>query len=320
MKINFSLSFLILFLPLMVLAKEQKIGFVESNRIFNEYQATASANAQFNEFVVNCRDSAASLQQGIANLKQELEAQKLLLSEEARLKKLDEIENLTKIYNQYLQEVFGPGGKIEQKNDELMAPLLKKINDAVAKIASQEGFSMVIDLSEGIFYASPELNITDLVISELNREYGTTAQPQEATKKYIGILPLREENSEAANAKLGEQSQDILYNGLSTFSQLFKIIEKNTIRSEFYNRSWNTTMEIDDKQIFQLGHKLLCNYLITGRIKKVAVKIEYTLILKDVDRETEVTRRTNSVTDEIRLSEALNNDLRSILDEIKKKE
>ncbi|MEO0216593.1 MAG: OmpH family outer membrane protein [candidate division WOR-3 bacterium] len=306
----------LILLPMFFLAKEQKIGFVESNRIFQEYQATATANVQFNEFVTQCRDSAASLQQAITNLKQELEAQKLLLSEEARLKKLDEIEDLTKTYNQYLQDVFGPGGKIEQKNDELMAPLLKKINEAVAKIAAQEGFSMVIDLSEGVFYANPELNITDLVINELNREYGVTIQPQEGAKKYIGILALREENSEALG--LGQMSQDILYDAIAPFQQLFRIIPKTTIRTEYYNQGWNPTTNIDDIQIYRLGRKLLADYLITGKISMISRKIEYTIILKDINKETEITRKTSSVSDENRLSEALTNDLRALLNAIQK--
>ncbi len=305
-----------IFLPALIWAKEQKIGFVESTRIFNEYQATSSANAQFNEFVTQCRDSVATLQQAITNLKQELEAQKLLLSEEARLKKLDEIENLTRAYNQYLQDVFGPGGKIEQKNDELMAPLLKKINEAVAKVAAQEGFSMVIDLSEGVFYANPELNITELVINELNREYGVTIQPKEGAKKYIGILALREENSEASG--LGERSQDILYDALAPFQQLFRVISKNAIRTEYYNQGWTPTTNIDDTQIYRLGRQLLADYLITGKISKISVKIEYTIMLKDINKESEITRRANSVSEEIRLTEALTNDLRVLLDAIQK--
>lgn len=311
------LSFL--FLGVLVFAKEQKIGFVESTRIFNEYQATQSANAQFNEFVSTCRDSVAKLQTNIASLKQELDAQKLLLSEEARLKKLDEIETLTETYNRYLQETFGPGGKVEQKNDELMAPLLKKVNEAIEKIATQEGFSMVIDLSDGIFYANPELNITELVINELNREYGAIALPQEGTKDYIGIFPLYDENSEAFSAQLGERCQNILYDALGAYSRIFQIVSINSIKTEYDNRGWNTQTKLEDLQIYQLARKLFCDYIVLGRVSKTSTKIEYTIYLKDINNEREVASKSNSVSEDIKLQEALTNDLRALLDAVQKK-
>ncbi len=309
----------IVILPLILFAKEQKVGFVESSKIFNQYQATSSANQEFNEYVGACRDSAAKLQLAVQNLKNEFDAQKLMLSEEARLKKLDEIEKYTQIYNQYLQDVFGPGGKIEQKNDELMAPLLKKINDAIAKIAQQEGFSMVIDLSEDIFYASPELNITDLVINELNREYGIATTIPSAMKKYIGILPFKEENNEAITENLGMRCQNELYTVLNNYSQTYNIVTKGTIMAEFTKRQWDYKM-IDENQAFQVAGFAMCNYIIMGKVSKTGTKIDYTISLRDVSSKEEIGRRSNTVNDDIKFSESLKNDLMILIESLKKKE
>jgi outer membrane protein len=214
-----------------LVAKDAKIGFVESERIFNEYQATSAANAEFNGYVSMYRDSAAVLMQNIDNLKAELEAQKLVLSEDARLRKLDEIESLTRSYNQFLQDVFGRGGRLEQKNDELMAPLLKKVNDAVAKIAQQEGFDIVLDLSTDVFYASSEVDLTEMVINELNLEYGPPTLPSGEIKKIIAVFPFREENQEAQDADLSTRCQNELYKALSAFSQQYSIIAQSAINT-----------------------------------------------------------------------------------------
>ncbi|MEO0160945.1 MAG: OmpH family outer membrane protein [candidate division WOR-3 bacterium] len=316
--IKYRLIFIMIMVPLVIFAKEQKVGFVESSKILAQYQATASANEQFNEFVNACRDSAAKLQLNIQNLKNEFEAQKLMLSEEARLKKLDEIERYTQLYNQYLQEVFGPGGKIEQKNDELMAPLLKKINDAIAKIAQQEGFSMVLDLSEDIFYASPELNITELVINELNREYGIAATAPGA-KKYIGILPLKEENSEAMAENLGMKCQNELYNALKSYEQSYNIVSKALIMTEMTKRKWDYKL-IDENQAFQVASYTMCNYIVMGRVSKSGTKIDYTISLRDVKTKEEIATRSNSVNDDVKFSESLRNDLIGLIETLKKKE
>jgi outer membrane protein len=297
-------------------AKETKIGFIDSQRIFDEYQATASASAEFNEVVSSSRDSASSLQQTIENLKSELEAQKLLLSEEARLRKLNEIEAQTISYNQFLKDVFGPGGKIEQKNDELMAPLLKKINEAVSKIAQQEGFAMVLDLKEGVYYATSDLDLTELVIDELNREYGPQLLPTGELKKLIAIFPFREKNIEATNLKLGQRCQDEVHNAAMALAQTFRFIDKATINAEILKRNLGTNL--DDNQAFNIATSpLLCDYLIIGDVTKIATKIEWTISLKDVNKRKEVAKRSNSVTEEIKLSESLNNDLRALLKEVK---
>jgi outer membrane protein len=308
--------FLLLIIPfILVLAKDVAVGFVDSERIFKDYQATAAANIEFNEFVKTYRDSATVLKQTIEELKSESETQKLVLSEEARLRKLDELESLTKDYNQFLQNVFGSGGKLEQKNDELMTPLLKKINDAVTQIAEQEGFAIVLDLSEGVFYASNELDLTSMVIDELNFEYGPQILPTEEIKKAIAIFPLREENTEAMDADLGQRCQDELYKGVKAFSHKYKIISKSDIKMEIIRKGYGRNIE--DNQAYSIAHTLLCDYIVVGIVTKFANKIDYTISLKDVGKNMEIDRKSNSVTEEIKLYEFLNNDLRALIEKIK---
>jgi outer membrane protein len=307
-------ALILLSLPFYIQAKEMKIGFIDSERVFQEYQATAAAKAEYNEFVTTYRDSAAQLKQNIEQLRTELEAQKLVLSEEARLRKLDEIESLNKAYNQYLQDIFGANGRIEQKNDELMSPVLKKINEAVAKIAEQENFTAVLDLSDNVFYASSELDITDLVISELNLEYGTQTLPPGETKKAIVIFPFREENSQAQNADLGPKCQDELYKAISTFSQKYTIKAKNEVNTEIVARGYGRNVE--DSQAKIIASYLLCDYYVIGTVKKLSTKIEYKIYLKDVATNKEVGSRSSSISEDIKLPESLNNDLRGLLEKI----
>ena len=296
-------------------AREVKIGLVNAERVMNEYQATAAATAEFNQYVFTYRDSAAILKRKIDELKTELTAQDLVLSEEAKLRKIDEIEALTESYNEFLQNVFGTHGRVEQKNDELMAPLLEKINNAITKIAEQEGFEIVLELSEGVYYALNELDITDLVINELNLEYGPTTLPTGEMKKVIVVFPFREENPEAINAELGQACQDELYRTIKVFSGRYTIIDKTTINMEIVKRGLGVNI-IDDNQAYEIGTSLLCDYIITGRVSKISSKIEYTVMIKNVKEKTEVSRRTSSVTELVKLYETLNNDLRALLEKI----
>jgi outer membrane protein len=300
-----------------MLAKETKIGFIDANRVMTEYQATAVATTEFDEYVNTYSDSAAVLKRQIEELKSENEAQKLVLSEEARLRKQDEINALTESYNQFLQNIFGKSGKIEQKNDALMAPLLQKINDAIAKIAEQEDFQIILELSEGVYYASSDLDVTDLVISELNLEYGPTELPAGEIKKVIVIFPFKEENPEAINASLSQTCQDELYRSMRAFSGRYTIIDKTSINMEIVRRGLGVNI-IDDNQAYEIASGMLCDYIIMGRVSKISTKVDYTVTLRDVKEKKELMRRTSSVTEVVKLYEALNNDLRALLETIQK--
>lgn len=306
-------SFILAIFVVLMFAAESKTGVVDSDRIFNEYQATAAANIELNDFIKTQRDSAAAMRQRIENLKAELDDQKLMLSEKARLRKLDEIETQKISYNKFLADFFGNGGKVEQRNDELMAPLLNTINEGISKIAQQEGFAIILDLSENVFYASSELDLTDLVIDELNLEYGPQTLPTGELKKYMVILPFREENTEAANADLGERCQDELYKVVSIFSK-FKFISKIDVKSEIIKR--HIGVNINDSQAHAIGVYFQCDYIIVGKVTKQAGKIDYTISIKDVAKNQEIDKKVTTVTDEIKLSEFLNNDLRALIEKI----
>lgn len=307
----------LLLLACMMFAEELKIGFVDSERIFDEYQATHAANVEFNEYVATHRDSAAALRQSIDRLKEELEGQKLVLSEEARLRKLDEIEALTSEYNAFLDDIFGSGGKVEQKNEILITPLLKDINESIAEIAETEGFSLVLDLSEGVYYASSELDLTDMVINDLNLEYGPQTPAGEITEA-IAIFPFREENAEAYNADLGDRAQAELYEVISIFSRDYKIIGKIAVNQEIVRRGYG--QDITNDQALNVGVQLIAHYIIVGSISKFSTKVEYTMTLIDVNTNAELGQRRNSVTEEIRLSEQMNSDLRALIEILRKRQ
>lgn len=310
MRILFCLALAAALLP----AKETKVGFVESSRILEKYQATAAATAQFNEFIAAYRDSASTLQITIENLRQELEAQKLVLSEAARLAKLNQLDSLDRNYNDLLQNAFGPGGRIEQKNDELMAPLIQKINAAVARIAAQEGFSLVLDLAEGIYYATPELDLTELVVAELNREYGPIAQDLPTVKRVICVFPLREMNPEARNSELGQRCQEELANQLKGFTQ-YELLTAAEINAEM--RSQKVWPDIEDSRAQLIASQKLCDYMVVGEVKQLGTRIEYTIRLKNVKIGTEVGTRSSVVTEDIKLTESLTRDLRELLEQAK---
>jgi hypothetical protein len=75
-----------------------------------------------------------------------------------------------------LEEYFGENGRAEQRYRELIDPLTKKIHDIITKIAEEENYTMIFDVSMGVvLYATASADITDQVLQELNKD--TIAPP-----------------------------------------------------------------------------------------------------------------------------------------------
>ncbi len=62
--------------------------------------------------------------------------------------------------------------QLQKRNMELMQPVYKKLNDAIARVAAQNSLTYVLDLSNGsvVFHSANSQNINPLVLAELGIE------------------------------------------------------------------------------------------------------------------------------------------------------
>ena len=64
-------------------------------------------------------------------------------------------------YQQSAQE------SLTKRRDELLAPLLKRINDAINEIAKTEGYTFIFDSVQGFLFADQSKDIFSLVYKKL---------------------------------------------------------------------------------------------------------------------------------------------------------
>ncbi len=151
-------------------SQEGKIGYVDSMRLRTEFKEFADAQAEFDKDVKVWQEEIAELEQTIDSLEGDLDKTKLLLSEAKRKEKEENLKNQELEYQRLTNDVFGPGGRAENRNAELTRPILEKINQVLEKIAVEENYIMIFDSVNGnVAYAKKGLDLTDLVLEELNR-------------------------------------------------------------------------------------------------------------------------------------------------------
>ena len=119
---------------------ELKIGYVNSDVILAEYHEAKSADKQLRQQYEKWEREATEKQGRIRDMRNNIQRQSLLLSPE-RLQQLEkELNDSVAVYQQFLQQKFGQEGEAAQKNSDLYAPIIEKINLIIDEIAKKENF------------------------------------------------------------------------------------------------------------------------------------------------------------------------------------
>jgi len=152
-------------------AQEPKLGYIDTVNIFAEFRETIEAEEIYKKELESWKKDAAEKEAEIAQLREELQSQSLMLSEEKLAEKKLVLEQKFKDYQQYMNDVFGENGEAERRNKELTAPIVEKINAIIAQLAEEEGYSIIFDAAQGnIVYAKKALDLTERVLERLQSQ------------------------------------------------------------------------------------------------------------------------------------------------------
>lgn len=281
--VSFSLLFgLITFLNA---AKEQKVGYVDVKYVIENYRTAQDAKSAFEAEVNRFNRIADSLKTVYDNARRELEEQKLMLSDAAIRAKELEINQYKKRYDDYLVEVWGKGGKYEQKNRELMSPIVQRIKTVVTQIANKENFTMIFDASETkIVYADVTLDITDKVLNELNKEYTATMVTSTTAKiekdLNVAIFPFFNKNQTAQEEHIGEAIRSSLFDLLRSVPKV-RMVTSNDINNALLSRNIPLSSQVSDADAFSIGLMLQADYVILGSAAKTGNRINFTVRVLD---------------------------------------
>jgi outer membrane protein len=152
-------------------ADELKLGFIDSARIFQEYEGAKDAQQILERESREWEEKAEGLKADFTAAAEELESQRLMLSEDRLKERETKVKNLQQQYEDYVSSIWGTDGRVAQRNEELTKPIIDKVNEILHKICTEEGYSLVLDAAGGtIVYGLPALDLTDRVLEALATE------------------------------------------------------------------------------------------------------------------------------------------------------
>ncbi len=147
---------------------DARVVYVDSQRIFMQYTAYQEAQRVYQAEYDGWTEQLRQREEELVRLQSDFRAQQPMLSEERRLEKEMELQRKTREFEEYRQSIFGLGGLAVVRNQELLEPINAAVSKAIATIAEEEEYDLVLDAQDGnIIYGNDKFDITERVLEEL---------------------------------------------------------------------------------------------------------------------------------------------------------
>jgi len=165
-KLFFSVIFFSLFLSS---TWAQKFAFVDTEYILGRIPSYKAAIDQIDKISQDYQKEIEGMIEEIEKLYKKFQSERVLLTEEQKLKREDEIVAKESSVKELQRKYFGPEGAIFQKRQELVKPVQDEVYKAVKEIAVEGSYAVIFDTASGagILYENPRYNISDQVLQKM---------------------------------------------------------------------------------------------------------------------------------------------------------
>ena len=142
-----------------------KIGYVNSSEILQEIPGRDTLEQKLKDYRKGLEDQINAMMVEYRNKLQNFEANKESMSQLIRQSKQSELRDLEKRIQSFRQTA---DMDLQNKQQELFNPLIKKVKDAIETVAEREGYTYIFDVSMGtlLYYENGD-NVQPLVEKEL---------------------------------------------------------------------------------------------------------------------------------------------------------
>ena len=163
----------IIFLTVAILfatiAFSQKYAYVDTEYILNNIPVYESAKTQLEDLTKEWKKEIDAKKATIDQMYQNYQSERILLTEELRAKREDEIMKKEQELKQLQQKYFGESGMLYKKREELIKPIQDDIYNAIKEIATEGNYAVIFDTANNLnmLYTDPRHDKSDDVLRKL---------------------------------------------------------------------------------------------------------------------------------------------------------
>ena len=178
-----------------------RIGYVDMEYILENVEEYRDASEQLDTKVKRWKIEIEQKQSEVEQMKKDLMAEKVLLTDELIEEREEEIQILEKEMLEYQQDRFGPQGDLVLQKRRLIQPIQDQVFNEVQKIGANKRYDFIFDKSADVvmLYSEKRHDISELVLRSIARTR-KVSKPKKAEKTKLEEFeeePVEEEISEA---------------------------------------------------------------------------------------------------------------------------
>ena len=149
-----------------ITSNAQRYAVIDSKYILEKLPEYKTSQTKLNQFSEQWQQEIEKKQADLDKMYKDFDAEKVMLSDELRKKREDELYNKEKEVRDLQKKRFGFEGDLFKKRQELIKPIQDKVYIAIQKLAVDKSYDFILDKSEGItvIFADPKLDHSDDVL------------------------------------------------------------------------------------------------------------------------------------------------------------
>ena len=195
-----------------------RIGYVDMEYILENVEEYREANEQLANKVERWKLEIEEKQGVIDQMKKDLMAEKVLLTDELIEERTEEIQILEKEMLEYQQDRFGPNGDLVLQKQRLIQPIQDQVFNEVQAIGANKKYDFIFDKSADVvmLYSEKRHDISELVLRGIARTRRVSKPSKAAEKARLAAFEKaaaeeEEEMTDALKERLekAEEAEDI---------------------------------------------------------------------------------------------------------------
>ncbi|WBM74980.1 OmpH family outer membrane protein [Saprospira grandis] len=162
---------LTLLLSSMSFSFAQRAAYVDMTKIMDAVPEYKTAQAELDQLAERWRQEIAKEYEQIEQLYREYQAREVLMSEEMKTQKQNEIIEKEKAVRALQDQRFGPEGELFSKRQSLVKPIQEKVYKTIELLAKERNYDFIFTAPDGsqMIYAKADKDLTAEVVKRLGK-------------------------------------------------------------------------------------------------------------------------------------------------------
>ncbi len=140
----------------------QRIACVDVVQILESMEEYKSAQTELDGVAAEWKQQVDQKRDEIRGLYNKYQSESVLLSDDAKTQREDEIMKKEKEMREFQKKKFGPDGALFKKRQELVRPIQDRVYNAIESYAEKKGYDFIFDKggSAGLLFTNPKYDKT----------------------------------------------------------------------------------------------------------------------------------------------------------------